>query len=75
MKANWEDDYEIPDQIDFSKLKRVPNPFSQKFEELNLVSLDEDVKKAFPDSEAVNKALRALMEKSAQGTEELAKAS
>lgn len=62
MKQNWEDDYEMPDEVDFTKLKRVPNPFTQKFEDLNLVSLDNDMKAAFPDSEAVNSALRELLE-------------
>ena len=37
MKPNWEDDYEMPDEIDLSKLKRIPNPFFQKFRDLNLV--------------------------------------
>jgi len=66
MKTNWEDDYEIPDEINFSKLKRVPNPFTQKFEELNLVSLAEDVKKEFPTSEAVSEALRQAIAKRAE---------
>ena len=56
------DDYELPDQLDFSKMKRIPNPFVQDFRELNLVSLDADVKAVFPDSEAVNAALRELIE-------------
>ena len=77
MKPSWEDDYEIPEHIDLSKLKRVPNPFTQKFEELNLVSLDEDVKAVFPDSEAVNQALRVLIQagKEAKEKVELPKAS
>jgi hypothetical protein len=62
MKQNWEEDYEMPAEVDFSKLKRVPNPFSQKFQDLNLVSLDDDTKAAFPDSKAVNEALRELLE-------------
>lgn len=62
MKADWEDDYEMPAEFDFSKMKRIPNPFFQKFEDLNLVSLDNDVKAAFPNSEAVNSALRRLMQ-------------
>jgi hypothetical protein len=44
MKLSWEDDYEMPEEYDLSKLKRVPNPFFQKFQDLNLVSLDEDVR-------------------------------
>lgn len=62
MKKNWEDEYEMPADVDFSKLKRVPNPFSQKFQDLNLVCLDNDTKAAFPDSEAVNSALRELLD-------------
>ena len=61
MNANWEDDYEMPAEYDLSKLKRVPNPFMQRFQDLNLVSLDADVRAAFPDSGAVNKALRRVM--------------
>jgi hypothetical protein len=61
MKANWEDDYEMPDEIDFSKLKRIPNPFFQKFRELNLVSLDDDVAAVFSDSETVNTVLRQVI--------------
>ena len=56
------DDYELPDELDFSKMKRIPNPFVQDFRELNLVSLDADVRAVFPDSEAVNAALRELIE-------------
>jgi hypothetical protein len=53
----------------------------QRFQELNLVSLDADVKAAFPDSASVNEALRLLIKtaKSAQelpkNAQELAKAS
>jgi hypothetical protein len=59
MKNDWEDDYEMREEYDFSK--GIKNPYFQDFRELNLVSLDEDVKAAFPDSEAVNTALRGLM--------------
>jgi hypothetical protein len=61
MKPNWEDDYELPEEIDFSKGKWIKNPFVQDFRELNLVSLDNDVKAVFPDSESVNTALRTLI--------------
>jgi hypothetical protein len=61
MKPNWEDDYEIPAEIDLSKGKWIRNPFVQEFRELNLVSLDSDVKAVFPDSESVNAALRTLI--------------
>ena len=62
MKPDWEDDYEIPGKIDLTKGKWVRNPFIQEFQELNLVSLDADVKAAFPNSESVNKGLRGLIE-------------
>jgi len=61
MSSSWEENYEIPDEIDLSKGTWVKNPFIQNFRELNLVSLDDDVKAAFPDSEAVNAALRTLI--------------
>ena len=58
-KADWEDTFEMRDEYDFSNAIR--NPYVQRFQELNLVSLDDDVKAAFPDSQAVNDALRILM--------------
>ncbi len=61
MKPNWEEDYEIPAEIDLTQGKWIRNPFVQEFRELNLVSLDNDVKAVFPDSEAVNAALRTLI--------------
>ena len=54
-----EDDFEMRDEYDFSDAS--PNPYVQRFQELNLVSLDPDVKAAFPDSESVNQALRLLI--------------
>lgn len=48
------------EEYDFSNAVR--NPYSQRFQELNLISLDADVKAVFPDSQAVNDALRVLME-------------
>lgn len=62
MKRSWEDEYEVPDEIDFSKGKWIRNPFIQDFRELNLVSLDTELKAVFPNSDAVNKALRELLE-------------
>ena len=74
MSSSWEDDYEIPEEIDLSKGKWIKNPFVQHFQELNLVSLDADVKAAFPDSLAVNEALRQLIH-SRSGQTTLPKAS
>jgi hypothetical protein len=59
MNNDWEDDYEMRDEYDFSK--GIKNPYFQDFRELNLVSLDNDVKAIFPDSESVNAALRTLI--------------
>lgn len=61
MKQDWEDSYEMRAEYDFSN--GVRNPWFQDFRELNLVSLDADVKAAFPDSQAVNAALLSLLER------------
>ena len=55
---NFEEDEMLP-EYDFSK--GIRNPYAQRFQELNLVSLDPDMKAVFPDSEAVNEALRLLI--------------
>jgi hypothetical protein len=67
-----EEEYEMRNEYDFSN--SIRNPYVQRFEELNLVSLDADVKAAFPDSQSVNEALRLLI-KAAKGAQDLAKAS
>ena len=59
MTKQGQDSCEMRDEYDFSNAIR--NPYVQKFQELNLVSLDPDVKAAFPDSRAVNEALRLLI--------------
>jgi hypothetical protein len=71
-KAAWEDDCEMEDEYDFSD--SIPKPYLRRFQELNLVSLDADVKAAFPDSRSVNEALWLLI-KAAKGAHELQKAS
>jgi hypothetical protein len=68
MKTNEEDD--MREEYDFSNAVR--NPYVQKFQELNLISLDPDVKAAFPDSESVNEALRLLL-KAAKDSQHLRK--
>ena len=75
MKAHWEDNYEMAEEYNFSK--GVRNPYFQRFEELNLVSLEDDVKAVFPDSDSVNAALRLLIKtaKDAQQGVEFSKAS
>ena len=72
MTKEEEDSFEMRDEYDFSN--SIRNPYVQRFQELNLVSLDPDVKAAFPDSQAVNEALRLLI-KTAKSVQELSKAS
>jgi hypothetical protein len=72
MTKQEEDEFEMRDEYDFSNAIR--NPYVQRFQELNLVSLDEDVKAAFPDSRSVNEALRLLI-KAAKEAVPLSKAS
>ncbi len=67
-----EEDFEMRDEYDFSNAIR--NPYVQRFQELNLVSLEPDVKAAFPDSQSVNEALRVLI-KTAKNLREFEKAS
>ena len=61
------EDPEMRDEYDFEK--GIRNPYVQRFQELNLVSLDADVKEAFPDSASVNEALRLLMRAGAAASE------
>ncbi len=67
-----EENIEMRDCYDFSNAVR--NPYVQRFQELNLVSLDAGVKAAFPDSRCVNDALLLLI-KTAKSVQELPKAS
>ena len=71
MKKN-EEEFEMREEYDFSN--SIRNPYVQRFQELNLVSLDPDVKAAFPDSQSVNEALRLLI-KAAKSAQDLPKAS
>jgi len=50
---------EIP-ELDFSTLQRIPNPYAGRTF-VNFRVLESDVEAAFPDSNAVNQALRVLM--------------
>jgi len=70
MTKEEEEAFEMRDEYDFSNAIR--NPYVQRFQELNLVSLDADVKAAFPDSKSVNEALRLLI-KAAKSAQELPK--
>jgi len=73
MNEEWEDEYEMREEYDFSK--GIKNPYFQDFRELNLVSLDHDVKAVFPDSQAVNEALRGLIQARSVEGRDLKKAS
>lgn len=51
---------EMLDEYDFSK--GVRGKYAQAYHEgVNIVKIDEDVTKVFPDSKSVNEALRTLM--------------
>ena len=55
---------ELRSQYDLSKLKnRVRGKYVERFQQgTNLVLLEPEIAKAFPDSESVNNALRMLMQ-------------
>jgi hypothetical protein len=71
-KDLMDDDFEMKEEYDFKHAIR--NPYARLARNGPLVRLEPDVLKVFPDSEAVNKALRMLME-TAERAAELAKAS
>jgi len=51
---------EMLDEYDFSK--GVRGKYAQAYQEgVNIVKIDEDVTKVFPDSKSVNEALRTLI--------------
>ncbi|HMF57875.1 MAG TPA: hypothetical protein VK619_16145 [Pyrinomonadaceae bacterium] len=56
------DDDDLLPEYDFSKMKLVGRGiYAERFRSgTNLVLLDSDVRKAFPDDEAVNEALRVI---------------
>jgi hypothetical protein len=57
---------DMRDEYDFSK--GVRGKYAERFKEgTNLVRLDPDVAKAFPDAKAVNDALRRLIDGSSSG--------
>ena len=54
-----------PDEIDpeYDLEDSEPNPYAERYAEgSNVVKLDPDVARFFPDSESVNRALRALVQ-------------
>jgi hypothetical protein len=61
MQNSTPDLDEIGTEYDLTKSR--PNPYTARLAEgTNLVRLDPDVAKVFPDSESVNRALRALVQ-------------
>ena len=59
MKKEQNKEEEMLDEYDFSK--GVRGKYAQKYAEgTNIIKLDPDVAKVFPDSASVNQALRAL---------------
>ena len=62
---------ELEPEYDFSKLKVRKVGAGRKFLQENAITLDVDVAKVFPDSEAVNQALRFLIRVTAEHQTEL----
>ncbi len=58
------DDYELKDEYDLSKMTILPKGRfdSKRRVGKNVVVLDPDIAKAFPNDESVNKALRLLLQ-------------
>jgi hypothetical protein len=63
MKKNY-DDYELREEYDLSQLPIMPRGRYAPERRIgkNLVVLDPDVAQAFPDDEAVNAALRLILQ-------------
>ena len=54
---------EMLSDYDFSKAKRVGNKYLKKLKNgANLVAIDPELKKSFPNSESVNSALRKFLQ-------------
>ncbi len=73
MSETRMDEDEMLAEYDFSNSKRAP--YAERFREAGVRQLDADVREAFPTSEAVNQALRRLMESGAAMPEKMSKAS
>jgi hypothetical protein len=63
-KPSKSDDYELRDEYDLSKMTVVPKGryAPERRAGMNVIILEPDVSKAFPTDEAVNEALRLVME-------------
>lgn len=58
----------MKEEYDFSKGER--GKYSKQYaEDTNVILLDSDVAKIFPDSDSVNKALRSLINESKETTQ------
>ncbi|GMV32463.1 MAG: hypothetical protein AMXMBFR60_02920 [Chloroflexota bacterium] len=59
-----QDDYELKDEYDLSKMTILPKGRFDPKRRLgnNVVVLDPDIARAFPSDEAVNEALRLLLQ-------------
>jgi hypothetical protein len=69
MKKNSikkQDDYELRDEYDLSKMAILPKGRFDPKRRIgtNVVVLDPEIAKAFPDDEAVNEALRLVLKAS-----------
>ena len=54
------DEYEMLDEYDFSD--GIRGKYTKAYKEgVNIVKLDQDVKRFFPDSKSVNEALRTII--------------
>ena len=69
-KKRDENSDEMRPEYDFSKMKLVGHGiYAERYRSgTNLVLLDSDVRKAFPDDEAVNEALRVIAKAAKQQT-------
>ncbi len=66
--ANTVNERDLAPEYDFSK--GVRGKYSSAYKDsTNLVAIDPDLLKIFPDSEAVNRALRSLVNKQATQTD------
>ena len=72
MKTRDLEEVDMREEYDFSQ--SVRSPYAALAGEVHIVTLDPDVKAAFPDSRSVNEALRLLI-RAAKSAQELQKAS
>ena len=61
-ETNRLDDDDIPEELDLDWSKAMPNPYVGKVRFTQTVTLDPDMAEVFTTAEAVNRALRAIIE-------------